>query len=556
MASLPPQQQQQQQQQHRRASSPTGSARPEQSNAARTNSFTADSVDSQTLLLNSPPTESMKPADADAAQQTQQDAPAQTDAQSTEDNEPRRCWICFNDETEDDEKTSEWRSPCPCVLVAHEQCLLDWIADMEAPDSRLRLATTRGKILCPQCKSEIKLARPSNMVVEYVRLTEKLTKMMQLPVIFFIAGTATYTTLRWFGKDIVYKIFGVQDAQAILRHRCVPSGLPSESITMHLLNHVRNNWQIDLGLPAIPIILVLSRTRVADSFLPFLPLIFVAGGGADGAQGDSLLQFAWPPSAAFTVAALPYVRSIYNSYYDRFWAPHERRWLKEIQPRAGTEDEMDLEADALRAEDNAEAILNAIAEEEEGGEDIVEVDVDLLFDWNGGGLADNNNALENPPVPIARGPAAPPLEAPPVEDGVPAAAEENEEDEAAPAPNVPLQPAQPRRPHIRRDRNTFTTSASIVDTILGTFIFPGLAGALGAVLKIALPKSWVTPPSSGKPTGFLQKQWARSIVGGCLLVGLKDAFVLYARWKMAQSHRQRKVLDYDGSKGKRKSKAT
>ncbi|KAF2444861.1 hypothetical protein P171DRAFT_431652 [Karstenula rhodostoma CBS 690.94] len=552
MASLPPQQQPQ-----RRASSPAESARPEQSNAARTNSFSADSVDSQTLLLNSPPTESVKLAEAEA---TQQHAPAQTAAQSTEDNEPRRCWICFNDETEDDETTSEWRSPCPCVLVAHEQCLLDWIADMEAPDSRLRLGTTKGKILCPQCKSEIKLVRPSNVVVDSVRLSEAVLKMMQLPVIFFFAGTATYTTLRWFGKDIVYKIFGVQDAQTILRHRCVPSGLPSSSITMHLLNHVRKNWQIDFGLPAIPIILVLSRTRIADSFLPFLPLVFLAGGGADGAQGDSLLQFSWPPSAAFTVAILPYVRSIYNSYYDRFWAPHERRWLKEVQPRAGTED--DIEADAQGAEDDAEAILNAIAEEDEGGEDgedivEVEVDVDLLFNWNGGGLADNNNnAPENPPAPIARGPAAPPIDAPPVDDGVPVAAEANGGDGAAPAPNVPQQPAQPRRPRIRHDRNNFSASASIVNTILGTFIFPGLAGALGEVLRVALPKSWVTLPASGKPTGFLQNIWARSIVSGCLLVGLKDACVLYTRWKMAQNHHQRKVLDYGGSKGKRKNKST
>lgn len=192
--------------------------------------------------------------------------------------------------------------------------MLDWIADMEAPDPNRRLGKTRGKILCPQCKSEIKLERPRNMIVDTVRRAERMTKMMQLPAIFFIVGTATYTTLRWFGKDIVYKIFGVQDAQIILRHRCVPSGLPSESITMHLLNHIRKNWQIDLGLPAIPIVLVLSRTRIADSFLPFLPLVFLAGGGVDGAQGDSLLQLTWPPSASFTVAALPYVRSIYNAY--------------------------------------------------------------------------------------------------------------------------------------------------------------------------------------------------------------------------------------------------
>lgn len=542
MASLPPQRQ-------RRASPPAEAPSAEQSQAARTNSFSAASVDSQTLLLSSPPTESPK-----AAETARQNAAAQTESQPTEDNEPRRCWICFNDETEDDDTTSEWRSPCPCVLVAHEKCLLDWVADMEAPSSRRRAGRTAGKILCPQCKSEIRLQRPRSLAVESVRTIERLTKLMVLPGIFFLVGTATYTTLRWIGTDTVYKVFGVEDARTILQPLFTQ---PHESsITMHMLHHLRDNWQLDIGLPAIPTVLLLSRTRIADSFLPFLPLVFFASGG--GVQHDGLLQVKWPPSAAFTVAALPYLRSIYNAYYDRYWLRHERRWLKEVQPRADPEEDND--ADAQGEEGDAEAILNAIAEEDGGDgdhDDVVEleVDVDLLFDWHGGGPADNNNAPENPPVPIARGPARP-LEAPPVDDEAPGAEEGNEEEEAAPAPNVPQQQAQPRRQRVRRERNIGFATASVADTVLGALIFPTIAAAMGEALKIGLPHSWVTPSTSGKPTGFLQNKWARSIVGGCLFVGLKDAVLLYVRWKMAQTHRQRRVVDYDGSKGKKRNKST
>lgn len=91
----------------------------------RSNSFSAASVDSQTLLLNSPQ------AHADAKQTEAPQESTATAPQQQEEQEPRRCWICFNDETEDDATTSEWRSPCTCSLVAHEKCLLDWIADME-----------------------------------------------------------------------------------------------------------------------------------------------------------------------------------------------------------------------------------------------------------------------------------------------------------------------------------------------------------------------------------------------------------------------------------------
>lgn len=91
----------------------------------RSSSFSAASVDSQTLLLNS------HKVNADEKQTEAPQQSATTAPQQQEDEEPRRCWICFNDETEDDATTSEWRSPCTCSLVAHEKCLLDWIADME-----------------------------------------------------------------------------------------------------------------------------------------------------------------------------------------------------------------------------------------------------------------------------------------------------------------------------------------------------------------------------------------------------------------------------------------
>ncbi|KAJ4305012.1 hypothetical protein N0V90_000541 [Kalmusia sp. IMI 367209] len=535
MASLPPQRAASQ----RRASPPAEPTSPEQSHVARTNSFSAASVDSQTLLLNSPPTETAKPVQA-----AQQEASAQTTSQPTESqDEPRRCWICFNDETEDDEMTSEWRSPCPCVLVAHEKCLLDWIADMEAPNQRRRAGRTAGKILCPQCKSEIRLERPVSVAVQAVRALEKTAKLLTLPGVVFFVGTATYTTLRYAGTYTLYEIFGPEDAYQILAPLYQPPTTHTTSVTRRLLEHLRDHWRLDLGLPAIPTVLIASRTSLADTFLPFLPLVFVS---SVGVQNDNLLQLTWPPSAAFTVAALPYARGIYNSFYERFCAPHERRWLKEVQPRADVVDEIDEEA-----QDDDEAILNAIAEEDmdgEAGDEIVEVDVDLLFDWNAGGEADNNNAPENPPVPIARGPGRP-LDAPPV-DEAPAAVEQ---DDAAPAPDVPRQPAQPRqRRVVRRERNIGFSTSLMADTILGALVFPSIAAAVGEALKYALPNSWVTLPTSGKPTGFLQARWGRSILGGCLFVGLKDALLLYVRWKMAQNHRQRRVLDFDKSKGKNK----
>jgi hypothetical protein len=545
MTSLPPQRPVSQ----RRASPTTESSlSARETHTDRRSSFSAASVDSQTILLNSPLSQPTKPPEA---AQTKVEA-----AQPPEpDFEPRKCWICFNDETEDDEFSSEWRSPCPCVLVAHEKCLLDWIADMEAPSSRRRAGGNAGQILCPQCKSEIRLERPRSVVVDTVRLMERLTGMMLLPGFVLVTATAVYTTLYISGVHTVFQIFGQDDGLQILLPSPRPLGPRNASAaTRFAARSGSHMWRLALGVPMIPTVLVASRTAVADSFLPFLPLMFFASGGA--AQHE-MLQLSWPPSAAFTVAALPYVRGIYNAYYERVWLPRERRWLKEIQPRAGTEDAAN---DVPNQDGHVHGgnIMDALADDDvDDGNEVVEIEVDfdIFADWNNGGAADNNNAAENPPVPIARGPAHP-IDPLPREDDeeVPPLVELNAE--AAPAPNIPQQPARPRHQRARRERNIGFSTTSLADTILGALIFPSIAAAVGQALKQVLPASWVTPPTSGKPIGFLQTRWGRSIAGGCLFVGIKDAVLLYVRWRMAQNHRMRRVMDYDKSKGKKKTGKT
>lgn len=459
-----------------------------------------------------------------------------------EEDEPRRCWICFNDETEDDETTSEWRAPCTCSLTAHEKCLLDWIADMEAPNNRRRAGTRASKIQCPQCKSEIKIARPRSYVVDAVRVGERLTGTLLLPGFALVTGTALWSTLSLAGTHTIYQIFGTEDALHILGPLYETPDVRLTSPVMRMLVHLQQHWRLDIGLPLIPSVLIASRTTWADSILPFLPLIFFAGSGQ---PGDDMMQLQWPPSAAFSFAALPYIRGFYNAFYDRVCLPREQKWLKEIQPRAGTEDAEEAQADHDHDHDHE------VVQEVE-----IEVDFDIFGNWNGNG--DN----------VAQQGNAPPLNAPPQDDDMPALIEVD----AAPAPNVPRQPAQPqpRRQRVRHERNIAFSTTSLADTILGALIFPSIAAAMGELLKFSLPASWVTPPSKlshpvswfggwitsggkagskARPTGLLQTRWGRSLVGGCLFVGLKDAVLLYVRWKMAQNHRKRRVLDHDGKKG-------
>lgn len=97
-------------------------------------------------------------------------------------------------------------------------------------------------------------------------------------------------------------------------------------------------------------------------------------------------------------------------------------------------------------------------------------------------------------------------------------------------------------------RNVSTHSLSF--QFMGAVLFPAISSIMGDALKYALPTIWMRA-RGGKP-GILQHKWARSVVGGCLFVVLKDVVVLYCKWKKARDFGKKKVIDFS-SKGKGKT---
>jgi len=96
----------------------------------------------------------------------------------------------------------------------------------------------------------------------------------------------------------------------------------------------------------------------------------------------------------------------------------------------------------------------------------------------------------------------------------------------------------------------------VASTVMGALFFPAISSLMGDLLKHTLPKRWVTKPflldiiaspmkkRALPATGLLQEKWGRSLVGGCLFVVLKDALILYVKWKRARDQGKRRVLDY------------
>jgi hypothetical protein len=459
------------------------------------------------------------------------DAESRESPQHNDEEEPRKCWICFTDETEDTPMSSEWRSPCPCALTAHESCLLDWIADVQAPADRSR-GFTNKKILCPQCKTEIHVERPENLIVKAAQACEQGMARALIPGLITIFSGSMWTGCMVYGMSTIYLIFGTVDGNTILGrpalmdHGGFEVSLPDARFLFRLLLPFTSplggwSWRLGLGVPLIPVGLVLSRTKWGKIALPAISILFLG----DGEEQSWFRNATWPPDAAATFTILPLVRTAYYELYDYFFAGLERQWYNELSTRGGDDDNGDEVRfgddgeDHDHDHDNEEMVLEVnleldlLDEEDAELEEAVVQEVEALAD---GGLPDGQE--------------------------IPLMPDQGQEDGA------PIPAAAPGPLHEQRGNGLVLSAARIADTIIGALLFPSVSAAMGHLLKISLPRSWTAGTWATGRTGLLQEKWGRAVVGGCAFVVMKDALMLYVKWKTAQTHRRRTVLNYDRKK--------
>jgi len=502
MASLPQRPAGQQRQQSQQPSPESSSS---QQHLRSTLPHSAASEDSQAVLLSHPSSPNSSPK-ASPGPDAQPHQPHETQRPqlrtATTNTEPRSCWICLQTETEDTPASSRWRSPCPCALTAHETCLLDWVADLEAPKPGQALPGN-PKIQCPMCKADIHLHRPTTLVLNAVQEMERISDK----VVPFILGGSLVGLVNlglWIhGYATVYMVFGSENVSAMLRTNYRKDFVNLQFKTIP-------PWT----LPIIPIALIASRTSYADDVLRFLPMVYFA---AHSLRGDGSL---WPPSTATTLAVLPYVREVYYRLWRALFSEKEKAWMKEIQPRAVEEEDGNEQGGQNQAADN---------QDREG------LNIQLGVDINFG------EAPEGAPREPEQGPAG---------EG-PAQAPGQQNQNQNPDQNGP----RPRG---------FTISLTdliklVTKTVTGALLFPAISTAMGALLKASLPLPWTTLPMARltdlsqwkhrRPAGFLQTKFGRTIAGGCLFIVLKDSFLLYSKYQLAQSHRLTSIVDYDPNKG-------
>lgn len=164
------------------------------------------------------------------------------------------------------------------------------------------------------------------------------------------------------GVNTVYLVCGAKEANRVL--------LSSNG------TEFKWTWRLGAGLPLIPIVLIISRTRILDATLPVLPFIFFCH--------TDPLHITFPPSPAITLAVLPYLRGIYNSLYDRLLLPYDKKWSTQ------------LERERTNTEDGAEVVIEEIVDEEdEGANGVAAPAQDANEEWHAReiGIGRGNNII-------------------------------------------------------------------------------------------------------------------------------------------------------------------
>ncbi|KAF4877783.1 hypothetical protein K4K54_000597 [Colletotrichum sp. SAR 10_86] len=449
----------------------------------------------------------------------------------------RRCFICLSDENEAGASQSAWVHPCPCTLEGHQDCMIEWVTDLERENKEIR---------CPVCKALINIDEPWDPALALSNQIYKTFSKISPGLILGGIGAGTWVGLAMYGNIAVRVFAGPEATYRFFFNERNPRGVPTV------------NWIHVAALPTIAPALIIGQS------FPVLGNVFMMPAAAlygvfHMARDDNF--FSWPPSPQLAAAAFPYIRAAYNNIYHEFVCQYERRWerrlagLPEPPPQQANRQERRQQrrareqgADGQRNIGIVGGLLDAAIDMLDIPDVAVDVEVEEAEMEDGDGMAHLEiivEEMEDAAAEEERANAVNAAAAAAVAGGEGQPQENNEP--AAPA----QQPAQAAP--AARQRPLQTSLRDVTNALASTLLLPMISAGVGELLRLALPKHLTAPPNGfGRfrvRTGLLQDQWGRNLVGGCMYIVLRDAFRLYTKYRMAQNKPLRKVRNVDRRRG-------
>ncbi|KXJ91793.1 hypothetical protein Micbo1qcDRAFT_161824 [Microdochium bolleyi] len=418
---------------------------------------------------------------------------AATDSSHFPPSDTRRCFVCLTDEPIC-KLPRDWSTPCKCSLEGHHECLLDWVADLESQQKPL---------VCPQCKSKVRVSEKYDPLVHLSDYLNKLLTAWSPTILLSFVGSGALVGSALYGIEAIEIFAGPEAATRFIIKDVANQGFEGylRSLFPLMAMEPSINFAHFFVLPFIGPGLILNRLNLGGIFAIPTSMLAVSWTGIGKLTPD---QPAWPPTFEQAMLIYPAFKSAYFYLYRRLFYKLEKRWDRIARaPHLRSDDTQDNAADG-----NAANIAGF------GGHAARDIQFQAEINFNFGGAREVQENEINP------------------EDNV----------GEMPQPANAAGPGNGGAGGEERQRVFDLAEKSPFNFIAGALIFPAVCYGAGELLRGLLPSRLVTRPlSGGRVTGLLQERWGRSLVGGCLFVVLKDAFFLYVKYRRAMNRPLRKI---------------
>ncbi|XP_022179702.1 E3 ubiquitin-protein ligase MARCH5-like [Myzus persicae] len=166
---------------------------------------------------------------------------------SQDTSEPKRCWVCFGTNDDDNESNSDWVSPCKCrgsSRWVHQDCVQRWVEEKQKENLSV-------KVHCPQCHTQYIIVYGE--VNYFVRVLNNLDKLTNLVCTFLATGiviNSLYWSAVYYGATTLMQVMGNTEAVKMMvninSHFPLQLVLPLIPLSLFLSNLV--NWEVTLLL--------------------------------------------------------------------------------------------------------------------------------------------------------------------------------------------------------------------------------------------------------------------------------------------------------------------
>ncbi|KAF8501993.1 hypothetical protein JB92DRAFT_849414 [Gautieria morchelliformis] len=240
---------------------------------------------------------------------------AKSSAPTIDDLRVKLCWICREEESRDDASSSSsrlWVHPCSCTLVAHQDCLLEWIKESQLQPSRRENA-----LKCPQCNTRYIIDSRNPLVLRIMdsvdRLANRSGKYATLGIVFGVIVTFTGSI---YGLCMFYGAHAVRVFVGDRLYNVIVGDDPKDW-----------SWVVYCNLPLVPFYLLASHVRTLDSAifstvtLPMLLSLSFPSSSILAATHEpfDLPRFlvTYPPTPTLCVLVYPFLRMWYTYVRDQ-----------------------------------------------------------------------------------------------------------------------------------------------------------------------------------------------------------------------------------------------